>query len=143
MPKAAWRWRESGFFFFFFFSLKKEQKDHGLGPKIKIVALSRRKIRKENEKEKGKKCLKKKNITSEEAGRGRAGLLMAQLKVRAAEDTLVSWAHHSCFLFGVHFLGGFLNHLVPAAASCLPWLGCGDCVQIGRQGGRAPGEQPQ
>nr|KAF6392446.1 hypothetical protein mPipKuh1_007661 [Pipistrellus kuhlii] len=39
--------------------------------------------------------------------------------------------------------GGFLNHLVPAAASCLPWLGCGDCVQIGRQGGQASGEQPQ
>lgn len=35
----------------FFFFLRKEQKDHGLGPKIKIFALSRRKIRKENEKD--------------------------------------------------------------------------------------------
>lgn len=50
---------------------------------------------------------------------------MAQLKVGAAQDTLVAArAHHSCFLFCLHFLGGLLNDFVPAA-SCLHWLGCG------------------
>lgn len=57
-------------------------------------------------------------------GRGRARLLLAQLKVGAAQDTLVSRAHHSCFLFCLHFLGGFLNDFVHAA-SHLHWLGCG------------------
>lgn len=58
---------------------------------------------------------------------------MAQLKVGAAQDTLVSRAHHSCFPFCLHFLGGFLNDFVHAA-SCLHWLSCG--VMCNRKAGR-------
>lgn len=57
-------------------------------------------------------------------GRGRAGQLLAQLKVWAVQDTLVPLAVHSCFPFCLHFLWGVLNDFVHAA-SRLHWLGCG------------------
>lgn len=74
-------------------------------------------------------------------GRDSAGLLVAQLKVGAAEGTLVSQAHHSCFLFGYTSPGAFYMTLFSLPLVFSGW-DVGLCA-IGRQRGQGPGEQPQ